>query len=183
MTVGGKSDKVKPNGKNWLNSSSNRHCPSLPISTLRQNATTPAVTGFPVHRGVKAGLARALGTLWRSMSNVIQITSLGSLNEAGRRPCGADAWPGCRNRGRESYAGGCNACRGATSLVTFRVACVAISRETAVSRPLEAAAGSPGSPAAWHRARHRRGRAARRAADQGVTCVFSPDTVGREDIL
>jgi hypothetical protein len=26
VTVGGEGDKVKPNGKNWLNSSSNRAC-------------------------------------------------------------------------------------------------------------------------------------------------------------
>ena len=48
MTVGGESDKVKPNGKNWLNPSSNRPCPPGCLCTLRRDTATPGVIGFPV---------------------------------------------------------------------------------------------------------------------------------------
>jgi hypothetical protein len=63
VTVGGESDKVKPNGKNRPKSTSNRHCTSQTKSTLRQKATTPAVIGFPVRRAGKAGFTGTLATL------------------------------------------------------------------------------------------------------------------------
>jgi len=86
VTVGGERDKVKPNGKNWLNSYGNRL--AIPDHYLPSaGRKNPAVIRFHVAAGRSRGARRTIVTFWSCLSGVTEITHC-ARRRAAARPTG-----------------------------------------------------------------------------------------------